>query len=339
MGRYREVVEATLKKWLKPEELPRPVVDLGGRSYREWMKGILGNNFETWDMLTGDDVTRVVDATKMRGIESASLGTIVCASAMEHFDKPWNAAAQMARVTRPGGVLFVSVPFMFDFHEQPKDYWRYTPDALRVLFGSNYTEISCDWAGKHHCFFYGRRGPKDLTLKAAIETATKIMGLIDEAEIEFLYTSSAQSVKGGDFVELGTYLGRSCSVLCYVAASRGKIPTSIDNYQYRLTCNENRAWKSISAFGLNANLVRADSRNVPDGIKNVSALFIDSTHTKEHFSAEAKAWLPHVLSGGVVICHDYSSQEWPEMRPVIDATFQHWHRIGTAGRMIAFKKP
>jgi len=337
MGQYRDAVAATVKKWLT-SKLPEPVVDLGGRGYREWMAGLISQPFETWDYIAARDVTRVVDAMHMRDIKSASVGSVVCVSALEHFEKPWAAAAQIARVVRPGGLLFVSAPFVFPFHEEPHDYWRYTPDALRVLFGPAFTETFCGWEGKHQSVFYGRRKPA-ADIKAALKVAEKITGLTTTEEAEFIFRCATQSVAGGEFVELGTYLGRSCSVLCHVAAGRGLIPTTIDNYLYRLENNAHETWRNLVAYGLNANVIHGYTTDIPDGVKAVSVLFVDSTHTAEHFAKEMAAWLPLVKKGGVVICHDYSSPEWPEMRPAIDSQFARgWKALGTSGRAIGFKR-
>jgi hypothetical protein len=32
------------------------------------------------------------------------------------------------------GVLYVSVPFSWKFHAYPSDYWRFTPEGIRILF-------------------------------------------------------------------------------------------------------------------------------------------------------------------------------------------------------------
>lgn len=32
------------------------------------------------------------------------------------------------------GVVFISVPFCWKIHGYPSDYWRFTPEAIKVLF-------------------------------------------------------------------------------------------------------------------------------------------------------------------------------------------------------------
>jgi hypothetical protein len=37
---------------------------------------------------------------------------------------------------KPGATIFVTVPFCWRIHGYPSDYWRMTPEALKVLFPS-----------------------------------------------------------------------------------------------------------------------------------------------------------------------------------------------------------
>jgi hypothetical protein len=146
MGVYRNDTTAMMRKML-PQPLPLPIVDLGGRNHKGWLETIIKQPFETWDMLPGTDVNRVVNITDMSAIEHASIGTAICTSVLEHVDRPWLVPLQIAYIMRQGGLLYVTAPFNFIYHKHPEDYWRYTPDALRILFNEFFRELWCDWAG------------------------------------------------------------------------------------------------------------------------------------------------------------------------------------------------
>lgn len=336
MSKYRDNMAANMKATVHLP-LPGPVVDLGGRGHRAWMQDIIGADFETWDMMEGRDVTRVVDAMKMRDVPDASVGTIVSTSTFEHIEKPWTAAAQMARVTKPGGLLYVCAPFKFDFHEQPKDYWRFSPDALRVLFQHNYDELACGWVSELASYYYGKRkGAGDE--ETAIGNALAIPGLIVEEELRFLYRQAC-AAPTGEFVELGAYKGRSCSVLCHAAGQQRRIPWSIDDYSYKSPSSPETVTKNLHAFGLAAHVLKADSRKVPAEIGPVACLFIDSQHVAAQITAEYAAWTPKLLPGAVVICHDYQGTKWTEMKAAIDGLFvRGWQRLGTQKSMVAFRR-
>lgn len=65
--------------------------------------------------------------------EDASFDSLLCNQVLEHTPEPGSLMAEMARVLKPGGVLLLSAPFSFRLHEEPHDYFRYTPHGLRYL--------------------------------------------------------------------------------------------------------------------------------------------------------------------------------------------------------------
>src|SRR5204863_8236164 len=48
---------------------------------------------------------------------------------------PRQLVAEMARVLKKDGTLILAAPFSFRLHEEPHDYFRYSPHGLRELFG------------------------------------------------------------------------------------------------------------------------------------------------------------------------------------------------------------
>ena len=58
---------------------------------------------------------------------------VICNAVLEHVMNPEEVMAEFARVTRPGGVLYLGVPFMQPEHKDPTDGQRYTADGLREL--------------------------------------------------------------------------------------------------------------------------------------------------------------------------------------------------------------
>jgi SAM-dependent methyltransferase len=69
--------------------------------------------------------------------ESASFDSVVCNQTLEHVFEPGAFIAEIARVLRPGGALLLTVPFVWDEHEQPADYGRYSSFGLRYLIERN----------------------------------------------------------------------------------------------------------------------------------------------------------------------------------------------------------
>lgn len=60
----------------------------------------------------------------------ASIDNIVCLEVLEHVRWPDKLLAEVARVLKPGGQLFLSTPFLYPVHDAPHDYQRYTSHGL-----------------------------------------------------------------------------------------------------------------------------------------------------------------------------------------------------------------
>ena len=95
--------------------------------------------------------------------EDESFEAVVCWSILEHVPYPLKAVSEMSRVLKPGGEIWVQLPFLFPYDEAPKDYWRVTPDGLRTWM-EDFEEITCGcdfWARTSlvaATYFHGRKG-------------------------------------------------------------------------------------------------------------------------------------------------------------------------------------
>lgn len=58
---------------------------------------------------------------------------IVCNQVLEHVFEPKPFLDELNRVLRPGGSVLLTVPFVWDEHEQPYDFARYSSFGLRHL--------------------------------------------------------------------------------------------------------------------------------------------------------------------------------------------------------------
>ena len=54
---------------------------------------------------------------------------------LEHVPSPSAVLAEVGRVLRPDGHVFLTVPLIWELHELPHDYFRYTPASLHLLLG------------------------------------------------------------------------------------------------------------------------------------------------------------------------------------------------------------
>ncbi|MEO3930669.1 methyltransferase domain-containing protein [Micromonosporaceae bacterium B7E4] len=67
-------------------------------------------------------------------IPDDSFDVVLSDQVLEHVEgDPFVAVRETVRVTRPGGYIIHTTCFFNEIHGAPDDYWRFTPQALRLL--------------------------------------------------------------------------------------------------------------------------------------------------------------------------------------------------------------
>jgi SAM-dependent methyltransferase len=119
-----------------------PVLEIGSRDYGSTpnIRPLFPDtDYVGIDMLDGPGVDLTLDLTlDFEEIDEAlgrrRFGAIFCLSVLEHCQNPWAMCQNIARLLKPGGAMYLSVPWAWEFHGYPSDYWRFTPEGVRVLF-------------------------------------------------------------------------------------------------------------------------------------------------------------------------------------------------------------
>jgi SAM-dependent methyltransferase len=65
--------------------------------------------------------------------EACHFDSVLCNQVLEHVFNPDEFLSEIHRVLVPGGMLLLTVPFVWDEHEQPFDYARYSSFGLAAL--------------------------------------------------------------------------------------------------------------------------------------------------------------------------------------------------------------
>lgn len=60
--------------------------------------------------------------------------TVISLSVMEHLSEPLTMLNESLRILRSGGYIILQVPFMWQVHEAPYDFYRFTRYGLEHLF-------------------------------------------------------------------------------------------------------------------------------------------------------------------------------------------------------------
>jgi SAM-dependent methyltransferase len=95
----------------------------------------------------------------------------ISTSVLEHVQRLWLAAANMERTLKPGGCLYISVPWVWEFHAFPSDDWRLSLPALDVLFTGS-TSTAAAWSTYPDGALYPYAPAFDQQLMASQESTT-----------------------------------------------------------------------------------------------------------------------------------------------------------------------
>ena len=86
-----------------------------------------------WPQLTERASPNIIGDAMKLPIKNGSVDAVLATELMEHLPFPDMFLSEVSRVLRPEGVLILTVPFMEPLHEEPRDYYRFTPYSLHLL--------------------------------------------------------------------------------------------------------------------------------------------------------------------------------------------------------------
>ncbi|MCA0029724.1 MAG: class I SAM-dependent methyltransferase [Mesorhizobium sp.] len=86
--------------------------------------------------------TDVLAVLEKMPFKDESFDYVISNAVLEHVRDPFAAAREMVRVLKPGGEMFVHVPFLQPYHGYPHHYYNMTKDGLRSLFDRDMEVLS-----------------------------------------------------------------------------------------------------------------------------------------------------------------------------------------------------
>jgi SAM-dependent methyltransferase len=107
------------------------VLDLGGGARAEYHRFFPNAKFTTVNI---DEETKpdiVHDLEEPLPFANASYDHALLINVLEHVYGARELLRETARVVRPGGSAVIVVPFLFPLHPSPRDFWRWSEEALR----------------------------------------------------------------------------------------------------------------------------------------------------------------------------------------------------------------
>lgn len=125
----REILEELAPVYLKGRLLD---VGAGSSKYKDIFEPHI-KEYVACDSFEAPHIDKVVDAHDLP-YKDGEFDTVVCTMVLEHVQRPWVVAAELQRVLKSGGCCIVGAPFMFPYHQDPEDYFRFSTAGMASLF-------------------------------------------------------------------------------------------------------------------------------------------------------------------------------------------------------------
>lgn len=134
----RQNINNIVKIFSEEFSIQEPIIEMGSfqvpgqekiANLRPYFKG---KKFVGCDMRKGTGVDKIENIEKL-SFQNSTIGTIILMDTLEHVKNCHKALNEVHRVLKKDGIVIMSSVMDFPIHDHPYDYWRFTPEAFRLL--------------------------------------------------------------------------------------------------------------------------------------------------------------------------------------------------------------
>ncbi|MGB2841757.1 MAG: class I SAM-dependent methyltransferase [Halobacteriota archaeon] len=75
------------------------------------------------------------------GLRSESFDVVLSTQVLEHIPDPRKLIVEIARLLKDGGICIMTIPFVWQLHSEPYDFYRFTKWGIKELFENNGFDI------------------------------------------------------------------------------------------------------------------------------------------------------------------------------------------------------
>jgi SAM-dependent methyltransferase len=121
------------------------VVDLGGTgkitsSYR-FLKFSPGSKVISINLDKQVKPTIVADLSKKFPLKKGYAGAVLCLNTVHLILDLDKFFSEIKRIVKPGSPVLISFPLIWSVHNEPNDYWRFTPGSIQYLFSKHHFSV------------------------------------------------------------------------------------------------------------------------------------------------------------------------------------------------------
>ncbi|MEO6547800.1 MAG: class I SAM-dependent methyltransferase [Ferruginibacter sp.] len=124
-------IAKAIKEFVKGDLLD---VGCGNKPYEKWYKQVSDSQVGCDIIQSNENRVDVICLATDLSFADNSFDTVLCTQVMEHVFDHHALLSEAYRVLRPGGHIILTVPFCWEIHEAPYDFFRVTRHGLEELF-------------------------------------------------------------------------------------------------------------------------------------------------------------------------------------------------------------
>jgi SAM-dependent methyltransferase len=142
----RSLYRALFHMALRQHEVGGQILDLGSKTRRQpyysYVRVSPDSKVVATDLRASEEVV-AVDVEKRFPFTDDEFDAVIVFNLLEHVFGFGNVPRESYRVLKPRGRAFVMAPFLYEYHPDPQDYFRFTDTALRQSWESS--NFRCIW--------------------------------------------------------------------------------------------------------------------------------------------------------------------------------------------------
>lgn len=129
----KSITRSYLNLRLSKETLKGKTIDIGGGKDPDYIVCMKRQEVElvNFDMKTGAAVDFETDTLPAL---DGTYDTVLFLNVLEHIFNHQHIANELVRILKPEGTLIGFVPFLMWYHPDHRDFFRYTDEALSIIF-------------------------------------------------------------------------------------------------------------------------------------------------------------------------------------------------------------